>query len=84
MSREAYYGKALTVLEQSEESTVISQINSRSANPHSADGYTFVFVHCWTKNQQSIKTVIDGLNDNVRVVPVDQFVQLVKQNLGPK
>ncbi|MEO5045788.1 hypothetical protein [Bacteroides thetaiotaomicron] len=67
-----------------EESTVISQINSRSANPHSADGYTFVFVHCWTKNQQSIKTVIDGLNDNVRVVPVDQFVQLVKQNLGPK
>ncbi|WP_270602304.1 hypothetical protein [Bacteroides thetaiotaomicron] len=24
------------------------------------------------------------MNDNVRVVPVDQFVQLVKQNLGPK
>ena len=67
-----------------EEASVISQINSRSANPHSADGYTFVFVHCWTKDQQSIKTVIDGLNSNVRVVPVDQFVQLVKQNLGPK
>lgn len=65
-----------------EESAVIAQINGRPANPHTADGYTFVFVHCWTKDQQCIKTVIDGLNDNVRVVPVDQFVQLVKQNLN--
>ena len=34
--------------------------------------------------KDGIIPVIDGLNDNVRVVPVDQFVQLVKQNLGPK
>lgn len=70
--------------DRGEERTVISQINSRPADPHSADGYTFVFVHCWTKTQTNIKSVIDGLNPNVRVVAPDVFVQLVKQNLGPK
>lgn len=70
--------------DRGEETTVIKQINSRAANPHSAEGYTFVFVHCWTKNQSNIKKVIDGLNDNVRVVPVDEFVQLIKENLGPQ
>lgn len=65
-----------------EEATVINQINSRPTNPHSAEGYTFVFVHCWTKDQSSIKRVIAGLNSNVRVVPIDEFVQLVKKNLG--
>lgn len=69
--------------DRGEESTVITQINSRPANPHSVEGYTFVFVHCWTKDQAAIKRVIDGLNDNVRVVPPDIFVQLVKQNLAP-
>lgn len=64
-----------------EESKVISQINSRAANPHSAEGYTFVFVHCWTKDQIAIKRVIDGLNSNVRVVAPDRFVALVKKNL---
>ncbi len=66
-----------------EEAVIISQINSRPANPHSVDGYTFVFVHCWTKDQKNIKKVIDGLNENVRVVAIDEFVQLVKQNLAP-
>lgn len=64
-----------------EESSVIAQINGRPANPHSAAGYTFVFVHCWTKDQMAIKRVIDGLNSNVRVVSPDRFVALVKKNL---
>ncbi len=67
-----------------EESNVIAEINSRPADPHSAGGYTFVFVHCWTKTQSSIKAVVDGLNPNVRVVAPDVFVRLVKQNLGPQ
>lgn len=64
-----------------EESTVISNINSRPANPHSADGYSLVFVHIWTKDLSNIKTVIQGLNPNVRVVTPDAFVKLVKANL---
>jgi hypothetical protein len=64
-----------------EEATVISNINSRPANPHSADGYSLVFVHIWTKNLSNIQTVIQGLNPNVRVVTPDAFVKLVKANL---
>lgn len=67
--------------DRGEERNVIAEINSRPANPHSSDGYTFVFVHCWTKTQSDIKTVIDGLNSNVRVVTPDKFVALVNQNL---
>jgi hypothetical protein len=65
-----------------EESTVISNINSRPANPSTAAGYTLVFVHVWTKSLSNIKTVINGLNANVRVVTPDAFVKLVKANLG--
>ena len=68
--------------DRGEEASVIKQINSRPANPHTADGYTFVFVHCWTKDQNAIKRVIDGLNPNVRVVAPDKFVALIKKNLS--
>lgn len=64
-----------------EESTVINNINSRPANPHSADGYTLVFVHIWTKDLSNIQTVVKGLNSNVRVVTPDAFVKLIKANL---
>lgn len=67
-----------------EENTVIENINSRPANPHSKEGYTLVFVHVWTKDLSHVKTVIDGLNSNVRVVTPDVFVKLVQQNLSGK
>ncbi len=67
--------------DRGEENSVIQQINSRPANPHITDGYTFVFVHCWSKDQYAIKRVVDGLNPNVRVVSPDKFVALIKQNL---
>ncbi|SFD88846.1 GxGYxY sequence motif-containing protein [Chitinophaga sp. CF118] len=67
-----------------EEATVISNINSRPTDPSNASGYTLVFVHTWTKDLSNIKTVVDGLNSNVRVVTPDAFVKLVKANLGGK
>ena len=67
-----------------EEATVISHINSRPADPSNAAGYTLVFVHTWTKDLASIKTVVDGLNPNVRVVTPDAFIKLIKTNLGSR
>jgi hypothetical protein len=64
-----------------EESTLISNINGRPFNPWSADGYTLVLVHVWTKNLSDIKTVVNGLGPNVRVVTPDAFVKLVTANV---
>lgn len=67
-----------------EEASVIKNINSRTANPYSKDGYSLVFVHTWTKDFSNMKTVVEGLNPNVRVVTPDVFVKLVKNNLSEK
>lgn len=64
-----------------EENTVIQNINSRPADPYKAEGYTLVFVHTWTKDLSNIKTVVDALNPNVRVVTPDIFVNLINKNL---
>lgn len=63
-----------------DEETLIKNINSRPASPTTADGYTLVLVHCWTKSLSDIKTVVEGLNPNVEVVTPDEFVKLIKQN----
>ena len=63
-----------------DESTLIQNINSRPASPGTADGYTLVLVHCWTKSLSDIKTVVDRLGAGVEVVTPQEFVSLIKQN----
>jgi GxGYxYP putative glycoside hydrolase C-terminal domain/GxGYxYP third domain/GxGYxYP_N second domain/GxGYxYP_N 1st domain len=63
-----------------DESTLIREINSRPASPTTADGYTLVLVHCWTKSLSDIKTVVDGLGPDVEVVTPQEFVSLIAQN----
>jgi hypothetical protein len=63
-----------------DESTLIQEINSRPVSPGTADGYTLVLVHCWTKSLSDIKTVVDGLADHVEVVTPQEFVGLIRQN----
>ena len=63
-----------------DESTLIREINSRPASPTTADGYTLVLVHCWTKSLSDIKTVVDGLETDVEVVTPQEFVSLIQRN----
>jgi hypothetical protein len=63
-----------------EEQQLIDNINSRPADPTSADGYTLVLVHVWTKSLTSIKTVVEGLNPDVEVVTPTELVRLIKEN----
>ncbi len=63
-----------------DENTLIREINSRPASPTTADGYTLVFVHCWTKSLSDIETVVDGLGPNVEVVTPQELVSLIQQN----
>ncbi len=63
-----------------DERTLIREINSRPASPTTADGYTLVLVHCWSKSLSDIRTVVDGLGPGVEVVTPQEFVSLITQN----
>jgi hypothetical protein len=63
-----------------DEQQLIDNINARPADPTSADGYTLVLVHVWTKDLSAVKTVVQGLNPNVEVVTPTELVQLIKEN----
>ncbi len=67
-----------------DESTLIRDINSRPASPTTADGYSLVLVHCWTKSLSDIKTVVDGLDADVEVVAPQELVSLIQQNVLPQ
>lgn len=60
-----------------DETTVASAINAAPRDPTSPDGYTFVTVHAWSKSLDSIKSVVEQLAPDVRVVPPVDFTRLV-------
>lgn len=60
------------------EKQLISYLNSGKTDPSSSAGYSLILVHCWTKSLKDIQTVVDGLNENVKVVAPEEFVQLIK------
>jgi hypothetical protein len=64
-----------------DENTLVRDINSRPASPTTADGYTLVLVHCWTKSLSDLKTVVDGLDSDVEVVTPQELVGLIAQNV---
>ena len=66
-----------------DEASLIREINARPANPATADGYTLILVHCWTKSLSDVKTVVAGLDPDVEVVSPREFVTLIEQNLRP-
>lgn len=68
----------------SEEEELINRINSKPTNPKMQEGYTFIVVHVWSKGFTNMKTVVDGFNKNIRVVTPENFVKLIKKNLGSK
>ena len=55
-------------------------INARPVSPTTADGYTLVLVHCWTKSLSDIGRVVDGLGPDVEVVTPQDLVSLITQN----
>ncbi|MDR0540872.1 MAG: RICIN domain-containing protein, partial [Dysgonamonadaceae bacterium] len=57
-------------------------LNSQSTNINSASGYSLIPVHIWTMNPSDVLNVINKLNPNIRVVSPDEFVWLIRKNVG--
>jgi hypothetical protein len=64
--------------------SLASSINELPKDPTSLDGYTFVTVHAWSKGMDGIYKTIQLLDENVKVVNAETFIELVLLNLGSK
>ena len=62
--------------------SLAEKINHLSKNIHSQDGYSLIPVHVWSKSVDSVMSCIKNLNKNIRVVPPDEFVALIKENVN--
>lgn len=59
-----------------------SLLSKQSTNINSAAGYSLVPVHVWTMKPEDVLDVVRKLGPNVRVVAPDEFVWLIRKNVG--
>lgn len=70
-----------------EESEFINTINQRIESGYTditnINAYTFVYIHVWTKDMDTVQNVVNELNKNskVRIVTPDSFMKLIKKNV---
>ncbi|MBN1925274.1 MAG: T9SS type A sorting domain-containing protein [Prolixibacteraceae bacterium] len=62
--------------------SLASVLNGMPTDPKLSGGYSLIPVHVWSANVSDVRTCVSLLNSNVRVVAPDEFVQLIKANLG--
>ncbi|MBD8047807.1 MAG: protein phosphatase [Clostridium argentinense] len=70
-----------------DEDMLVAEINKRIdlgyTDIHNKNSYSFVYVHAWSKDMNSIKNVVTKLSKNpkVRIVTPDGFMTLINKNL---
>jgi hypothetical protein len=64
-----------------DDASVAARLNAAPRDPRTAEGYTVVMVHAWSKSLSNVKNVIDNLHPNVKVVTPDALVELVRRNV---
>lgn len=73
-----------------EEDALVKEINARvrrgQTNIREQTAYTFVYVHAWSKDMNSIEKVAAQLekNSKVRIVTPEAFMMVVKRNIKNK
>jgi hypothetical protein len=61
--------------------SLAQKINSLPTDITSSKGYSLIPVHVWQNTVGDVAKCISLLNKNVRVVPPDEFVALIKKNI---
>ena len=62
--------------------TVAQKINESVKSQYQPEGYSLIPVHVWSNSVEDVKKCIGMLDGDVRVVAPDDFVKLIKKNLG--
>ena len=58
--------------------SVVEKLNAAKRDLGSADGYSIVIVHCWSKGLSDVKAVMERLEEGVKVVSPDVFFETLK------
>jgi len=61
-----------------------AKLNAGVRDASSADGYSVIPVHVWSKSVDDIARVVDLLHPDVEVVGVEELVELVRANVRPR
>lgn len=61
--------------------SMAEKLNASPRNPKLPSGYSLVPVHAWSIHVSELKACVDLLDEKVRVVAPDEFVELIKENL---
>jgi hypothetical protein len=62
--------------------TLANILNNQSTNIYAEAGYSLIPVHIWTENPHDVLNLVKKLGPNVRVVAPDEFVWLIRKNIG--
>jgi hypothetical protein len=65
-----------------DEASVITALNGAARDPGNATGYSLVMVHVWSKTLANVRTVVNGLAAQVRVVTPGELVRLMTMNIA--
>ena len=68
-------------LDGADEESVTAELNAAGRDPSTAEGYSLVMWHAWSKTVDSVKSVVDNLAPHVKVVTPDALVRLVSANV---
>jgi len=62
--------------------SLAQKINESVKSQYTPDGYSLIPVHAWSYTLEDVKKCVNMLDPDVRVVAPDDFVKLIKRNLG--
>jgi len=68
-------------LPNSDIESIARKINSAPTDPSDPNSYSLIMVHCWSKYVKDVVDLVQAFAPHVEVVPIDTFVQLIKDNV---
>jgi len=61
---------------------IAEKINQLPIAPKQEKGYSIVNVHPWSTSNEDIDYLVSKLSDNNQILPLEDFIGLIKKNLG--
>lgn len=61
---------------------IAKKINQLPVAPKEEEGYSIINVHPWSTSNDDVDYLVNKLSDKVQILPLEDFINLIKKNLG--